>query len=233
MRKIFLFAFLLAQIQAFAQNYEAEVSKDTSTTTLTKNNFNVFLTVGSFVKNGDEHIKETQPISVNVGLQYLYKANKNIGIYSNFSFTSNRFSVIQDPGISFPTANLHDQNNYSFIGLQLAGGFSFIIPKKSCIDEEKTSFTLYGFGEFYYYKELEVTGKLNSSNSPFASSYTTTYKKLSYIAPINYGIGGEVKIYFIYLGTRYFLSDFIEKSFKNDHNWPTLPKLKIYLKYKF
>ena len=233
MKKIFFIVLVLIGTKAFSQHYEADVKEDTAATTLTKNNINIFFTLGSFITNGDEHIKDYQPLSFNIGLQYLYKVNKNIGIYSNLSFSSNRFSVIQEPGISFPTSDLNDKNIYTFGGIQAATGFTFMLTHKGCDDDVRTSLTLYGFGEYYYYRELEVSGKLNKSNAPFASTYNTVYHKLSYVVPFNYGVGGEIKIYYIYLGARYFMSNFIDSSFKKDHNWPDFPKLKIYLKYKF
>jgi len=234
MKAIAFFLFTFIAITSFAQdNYEANVQDDTTAVyKYDTHKVSFFLNGGSFLSNNDIHIKKAQPFSIDVGVEYNYRPSAYFGLATLFGWNNNSFTIIQDPSIGFPTTSVYDKNTIEAGGLFIGFGPKLFIPAKQNY-RYKFSLTVYGFGEYELLRNLVVYKKLDNSNNPYASSEETTFKKLDYLNSFHYGIGGEIKIYYIFIGGKYYLTDFIKASYIKEKNWPQLPKLKLYVKYMF
>ena len=229
MKNIILLFLVIVPTIINSQNFNTIVADDTSFTN--KNKFLLSLGLNFFLVNDNDYFTKNQNLGLNVGFGYEYKLNNIVSLVTQIELIKYLLKANIDTSIKFPISSYHDSYTFSLTGGSIVAGTYFNIPYKKC----KTLFSLKvsGFVDLFLLKKLIVSGKISTDTSPFAQKYETTYGGLIYINSFNYGIETEIRKDFIAIGSKFYLSNFIDKKFANKNLWPQFPNLIVYSKILF
>lgn len=225
---ILLLSFFLFGLTLSAQKvlFENQVDPDDFYNTYGANekNFSHFyLGTGMHIMQGESGatIQHGKTYTPQIGLRYKRKLNNTFAIGYDFSWMKYNYNLKQEPGKLLPNDVINDKEMLVFnsFGLELYYRINF--GRRG--NYMGTFFDMGAYGNWAYRNKHVTVNDFDDDLGLLYGRRIVTNRKLKYTQPFNYGVRGRIGINRYVIFGEYRLSSL----FKEEFNFPELPKLQV------